>query len=250
MIVSTRQLAIWLCSGSLLLATTACPARASFNNLPNGPNPTYAQFLAAGFAPVTSALSTVYNTGGKHPVTGNMTSRVFKSGATYAYLYQISVANTVAQTKNLVINYQVTPWGSAFANFALIKKNGPKQVYQIDLLGKGQANTSGFAFFSSGLKSVTTAQGVDGQFLQGNFANSLSNGLRRNTTSEVLVVFSKLGPKIGNSHITVGGAGTGSANAPAYVPAPEPSSILMLALGGAGIVGLRRCRKGQPQPAL
>jgi hypothetical protein len=243
---STRRHAICLSTAALLLVTAAWPAHASFNQLPSKPNPTYAQFVGAGFAPVTATLSTVYNTGGKHPVSGNMTSRVFKSGTTYAYLYQISIANTVPNTKNLVINYKVTPWASAFANFTLVPKGKSQQAYQIDILGKGQKNTSGFSFFTTGLQTVSSAQGVDGQFLQGNFANSLSTGLRRNTTSQVLVVFSKEAPKVGNSHITVGGAGTGSADAPAYAPAPEPASILMLAIGGAGLVGLRRWRKARP----
>jgi hypothetical protein len=247
---STRSVLVLAAVCAVALGVLAQPVCASFNQLPNVPNPTYAQFLAAGFNPVNSALNTVYNTGGSHPVTGNMTSRVFKSGSTYAYLYQVSIANTVPNTKNLVINYKVTPWASAFGNFTLIPKNGPQPVYQIDVLGKNQANTSGFTFFNNtGNKSVSTAQGVDHQFLQANFVNSNSNGLRRGTTSMVLVVFSNLAPKIGNSHITVAGAGTGSADTPVYVPAPEPSSLVMLAIGGAGLVGLPMWRRRRPAQA-
>jgi hypothetical protein len=233
---------------ALVLGSVAPAARASFNQLPSVPNPTYKQFVAAGFSPFNSAINTVYNSGGSHPVSGNMTSQVFKNGNTYAYMYQISIANVSSQQKNIVINYKVTPWASAFANFTLIPKNGPQPVYQIDTLGKGQANTSGFTFFNGGgLKSVQTAQGTDFQFLQANFVNSTTNGLRRGTTSMVLVAFSHLKPKVGNSHITVGGAGTGSADAPAYVPAPEPSSLMMLAIGGAGLLGLPLWRRRPAQ---
>jgi hypothetical protein len=250
MTFSTGRQATWLCTVTLLLGTAASPVQASFNQVPSAPNPSYAQFLAAGFTPVTAALSSVYNTGGSHPIIGDMTSRVFKSGNTYAYLYQVSIANVSSQQKNLVLNYQVTPWASGFANFTLVPKNGPHPVYQIDMLGKGQANTSGFTFFTGGgLKSVSSAQGVDGSFLQANFVNSLPNGLRRGTTSMVLVAFSSLAPKIGNSHISAGGQDTGSADAPVYVPALEPPSLVMLALGGAGLVGLHRWRRGRSQPA-
>jgi hypothetical protein len=242
-----RSVTVKVAALALVLGVGAHQARASFNTTPNQPTrATYQTFLAGGFTPVTSTINTVYNTGGKHPVTGNMTSRVFKSGNTYAYLYQVSIANTVPNTKNLVISYKVTTWASNFANFTLNTKQGPLPVYQMDTLGKGQLNTSGFTFFSSGLKLTDTAQGVNGQYLQANFLPNMSSGLRRGTTSSVLIAFSPLAPKIGNSHITVSGLGTGSADTPVYVPAPEPSSLVMLALGGAGLVGLPLWRRRRP----
>jgi hypothetical protein len=172
-----------------------------------------------------------------------MTSEVFKSGNTFAYLYQVSIGNTIANTKNLVMNYQVTPWSTGFTSFTLNKQLGPKPVYQIDQLGMA-SNTSGFTFFpGGGLQRMSSAQGVDGAFLQANFLLNLTTGLRRGTTSTILVAFSSKGPGIGNARLTVGGQGTGGATVPVYVPTPEPSSLLLLALGGAGLLGLCRGKR-------
>jgi hypothetical protein len=232
---SHRFLLAAVAAVALVLGPPSFAARASFNTAPGQPTlTTYHQFLSGGFTAVTPILSVKYNTGGKHPVTGTMSSRVFRSGATFAYLYQISIANTLPNTKNLVLNYHVTPWASAFG------LSGGRPVYQIDSLGKGQLNTSGFTFFN-GLKKTDWVQGADSTFLQANFVNNLATGLRRNTTSTILVAFASVAPGIGNSHITVGGIATGSADVAVYAPVvPEPSSLVMLALGGAGAIGLRR----------
>jgi len=229
---------------ALVLGAVAHQARASFNTAPSAPQRTsYQTFQVCGFTPVNSTLNIAYNTGGAHPVTGTMASRVFKSGSTYAYLYQISIGGKVPNAKNLVISYKVTPWATAFTNFTMNTPHVTKSVFQIDQLGP-VANTSGFTFFpGGGLKRTDLAQGVDGSFLLADFVANYSTGLRRGTTSTILIAFSKLAPGIGNSHITVAGLGTGSADVPVYVPAPEPSSLMMLALGGAGLVSLPLWRR-------
>jgi hypothetical protein len=234
---------------ALLLGPLALRAPAGFNTAPNMPQrATYQTFLAGGFSPVNGGLSLTYNTGGNHPVTGTFTSQTFKSGNTYAYLYQVSIANTTVNTKNLILSYKITPWTGAFLNFTL-GNVGSHPVYQIDSLGKNQPNTSAFTFFQ-GLKRTDSAQGVDNSFLLANFINSLSNGLRRGTTSTILVAFSNRAPRIANSHITVGGSGTGSADVAAYAPVvPEPSSLVMLALGGVGALGLPLWRRRRPAPS-
>jgi len=207
-----RSVTVPVAALALVLGPVALQARASFNTTPNQPNLTSLQtFLAGGFTPVTSTLTHSYNTGGSHAITGNMSSQVFKSGSIYAYLYQVSIANIPANQKNLVLNYKVTPWASAFVNFTLGNK-GSNPVYQMDMTGKGQPNTTGFTFFpGGGLKKTDTSQGVDGAFLMANFIANLSTGLRRGTTSTVLLAFTTAAPGLGNSHITVGGMATGSA---------------------------------------
>jgi len=233
---------------ALLAGPLALQAPASFNTSPNRPQRVSLQtFLAGGFTPVNGVLNSAYNTGGSHPVTGTMSSRVYKSGTTYAYLYQISMNHSVINVKNLILSYHVTPWNGTFLNFTL-GNVGSNPAYHIDVTGNATNNT-GFAIFN-GLKKVDTAQGVDGQFLQANFVNSLSSGLVRGATSTILVVFTNQAPRVGNSHITVGGLATGSADVPAYAAVvPEPSSMAMLALGGIGLVGVPLWRRRRVQTA-
>jgi MYXO-CTERM domain-containing protein len=238
-----RSLGVNVAVLTLVLGPAAFTARASFNTSPGSPiKISYKTFLTTGVTPFTPVQSVSFSTGGKHPISGMILSQVFKKGHMYAYLYQIQIANVAANSGRTLNSFTIAPWKSAFASYT--KDNRTYAVAQITMLGSGQANTSGFLFPGSTV-AFSTAQGTDGVSLIGNFPTS-GNALRRGTTSAVLVVLSHKAPVEGSLQGTANAGTTGSVDGGVYVPSPEPSSLVMLALGGAGLVGLPLWRRRRP----
>jgi hypothetical protein len=228
---------------AIVLGPAAVSARATFNTAPGSPHQiSYKAFVNSGFAAVTPIHSVAFNTGGKHPLTGTILSRVFKTGSTYAYLYQVQIANVSPNAGKTLNTFTIAPFKTNFASFKIGKDMQP--VFQIIELGKGQSNTSGF-FMPSSTIGYGSVKGTDGSSLVANFPTSGNGSLRRGTTSAILVVFStkQPGTVLGNLHGIPNNSTTGTVDGGVYVPAPEPASLTMLALGGAGLAGVPLWRR-------
>jgi hypothetical protein len=239
-----------------VLATLGGPmalvARAGFDTSPNPPKTiTYKQFIAAGAQAVNKGMTSQFSGGpGQNPVTGTVVSQVFQDPKTklYAYLYQITVDKSPNDQN--VSRFFLARWKTTFATFT--RGNDKSPVFQITSLGDNAPAADPFKLPANTVH-YTEAEGRDNFALLGSFTNDKTKtGLTAGSVSAILVVFSEKGPKVEKAF----GVGVTMADltqfvyVDAYVPTamPEPSSLLMLALGGAGVAGMswRRRRLRRP----
>lgn len=238
---------------ALLAGPAVLPTRADFDTTapPGGPGPiptiSYTTFTGhTGFTAITSAETSPLN----FPGSGNdglLVSQVFTQttapGSLYAYVYQIQVSSSsgVQDVTPLSVN-----WKAAFAAFTGFgypagSTPGTDHVYEITS-GIGSADP---LFNSTSLVTATDAFGTDFKSATFDFPNHGAGVLGPGTNSDLLVLFSTIGP----TFIPVKNIGSdiGSSNPQpsAFAPAPEPSAMALWSISGVGLaagVFIRRFR--------
>jgi len=253
---------------SLLLGPATGTSRASFASA--GPtNLDYQTFRSNFTQVVTPVLSNQFDFTPASGGDGVVVSQVYRdtTSGMYAYLYQVQHFST---SSNVEITALRVPWFySAFEVYSGFV-GGPAPVYEITTKGVG-ANPlpSTFLFAGDSLPGANGSQSnpEETQNVAG-FDNTTNPGLKINWDAQnpaesgtlgdlgqaeysaILVVFSKVAP--GTAETTP--ADTNDLINPpghpvAYVPAPEPTAMVLWGLGGLGLgVGRyfyrRRQRRG------
>jgi hypothetical protein len=247
----TQRALLGVAALAILFGPASVAARADFDTSPNPPRSiSYKQFIDSGFQPVNMGKTSKFTSGGNMPTTGTVISRVFQDPKTklYAYLYQITVDNVDGNAGKQVNKFFMGRWRSAFATFTRGEVSAP--VFQITERGMSNPDPGPFMLPNKGVVPYVEASGDDNAGLEGFFVNDKNKtGLRKGQVSGILVVFSTKAPKVDNNFGV--GVKTGISTTFYYVDVytpmgvPEPSSLVMLALGGAGLAGIGWRRQRQ-----
>jgi hypothetical protein len=220
----------------LLLGPGGVSVRANFTYIPTGlapPDPLISwNTFNLQFAPVVAPLTSPYSDG--QGDTGSIVSRVFFNAPQNVFAYAYQVQTTTGTVAGLSV-----PWAPTFATFSALgippaTSNGNNAYYEID-----DSAQNGFAAAPAGVGvPATFAQGIDHSSALFAFGGGAGD-------TYVQVVFSTVGPTTKNATFI----STGTAQAPVFSPAPEPSAMALWGLSGVGLAAGAFIRRFRVPPA-
>jgi hypothetical protein len=190
----------------------------------------YAVLTMADFSAL-SGLGTFY---------AGSSSSGLDSGATYVYLFQVtnggSDSNTIFSFSTgfaPTVSSSITSWG--YFQGTVFTENGV-EVSASNPLDPG--TTLGFDSASTSDPTASLLFRTSNSILAYSFDNGA--GIAAGGTSSIIVYTSNLAPDMFSSQITYGAYAGSGATPGAADTVPEPSTILLMTLGLAGLAGFRR----------